>query len=97
MDPATTNLLIYAIISAIGGYAIRWFQSRNPQPVPPPANAEPTIGNGLILKLILDALKSGQLSLPSATPPAIPATMLDNPKALDLLRDLLHSQPPKQP
>lgn len=112
MDMNLTTMLIYAGL-AVGGYAVRWLQNRNAQPTQPPIvplpgpDGELRIGNGLLLSLIVNAVKAGMGGLPTVpgqpTPPVIPAVPAPQPQPVDLnellklLQKLLNAPPPTQP
>jgi hypothetical protein len=105
MDPATLNIVLM-VATAVGGYFLRYLQAKNnpnapiipsPTPVEP---AEPKLGEGLILKLLLDLLK--QLSQQQMMQ-AMQAPMQETVKApepvdvnelMRLLTKTLQTQPP---
>jgi hypothetical protein len=106
MDPATLNIVLM-VATAVGGYFLRYLQAKNnpnapiipsPAPVEP---AEPKLGEGLILKLLLDMLK--QLTLNQQQMQLMQAPMQEAVKApepvdvnelMRLLTKTLQTQPP---
>lgn len=99
MDPVTLNILITAVISIVGGYLARWAQTRNNPAAPlnplTPAPAEPKIGEGLIIKLLLDALRGAHATPPEPAPS--PTGPVDLNELLKLLQKLLQTPPPTTP
>jgi len=94
------------IVVGLASYGLRWLQTRQSTPAVPTVPAIPgmpdvamppgeklTIGNGLLVKLFLDAFKAGLSAspiLPAApSPPPVPAD--DVEAILQKLRELLKS------
>ncbi len=99
MDVNSMGMLIYAGVAA-AGYVVAWLQHRQPTPSTPvvpvlpgvtPAPDSLTIGHGLILKLIANALSG----LPAAPIPAtpVPAGQPDLSQLLALAMALLQAKP----
>jgi hypothetical protein len=105
MDPATLNIVLM-VATAVGGYFLRYLQAKNnpnapiipsPTPVEP---AEPKLGEGLILKLLLDLLKqlSQQQMMQAMQAPMQEAVKAPEPvdvnELMRLLTKTLQTQPP---
>jgi hypothetical protein len=103
MDPATLNIVLM-VATAVGGYFLRYLQAKNnpnapiiPTPVEP---AEPKLGEGLLLKLLLDMLKqlSQQQAMQAMQAPMQEAVKAPEPvdvnELMRLLTKTLQTQPP---
>jgi hypothetical protein len=105
MDVNSMGMLIYAGVAA-AGYVVAWLQHRQPStPNPPavpvlpgvtPAPDSLTIGHGLILKLIANALSSLPAA-PSVPAAPVPAGQPDLSQFLALAMALLQAKPAPAP